>query len=125
MITFSHKVDFSITTNFLKKLKRNKITVDLDKYGRMGVEALSNATPTDTGLTAKSRKYEIIQGDGSVTIRYYNTNVQNGIPIAVILQYGHATKNGGWVEGQDYINPAIQPIFDSIVKEAWGEVSHS
>lgn len=83
---------------------------DLDKYGRQGVAALESATPKDTGLTSKSWKYEIKQSKGSVSISFYNTNIQNGVPIAILLQYGHGTRNGGWVQGRDYINPAIQPI---------------
>ena len=96
---------------------------DLDKYGREGVAALASATPVDTGLTANSWQYKIEQKKGSVSISFYNTNIQNGVPIAVILQYGHATRNGGWVQGRDYINPAIQPIFDKIANEAWREVT--
>lgn len=125
MISFRHKGDFSITTKFLERIKKDVVSIDLDKYGRAGVEALAAATPIDSGKTASSWEYEIIKNKKSIVIRYYNTNVQNEVPIAVILQYGHATKNGGWVEGIDYINPAIQPIFDSIVKEAWGEVTKS
>ena len=125
MISFRHKGDFSITTKFLERIKKDVVSIDLDKYGRAGVEALAAATPIDSGKTASSWEYEIIKNKNSIVIRCYNTNVQNEVPIAVILQYGHATRNGGWVEGIDYINPAIQPIFDSIVKEAWGEVTKS
>ena len=125
MISFRHKGDFAITTRFLERIKKDVVSIDLDKYGRAGVEALAAATPIDSGKTASSWEYEIIKNKNSIVIRYYNTNVQNEVPIAVILQYGHATRNGGWVEGIDYINPAIQPIFDSIVKEAWGEVTKS
>jgi hypothetical protein len=87
------------------------------------VEALSAATPVDTGLTASSWTYDIVQTKDSVTINFNNTNIQNGCPIAVILQYGHGTRNGGWVQGRDYINPAIQPVFDKIANEAWKEVT--
>jgi hypothetical protein len=125
MITFSQKGDFSKLTKFLERAKEAIHVGDLDKYGREGVLALSAATPVDTGLTASSWKYEIEQKDGSVTISFYNTNIQNGVPIAIILQYGHATRNGGWVQGRDYINPAIQPIFDKIANEAWREVTKS
>lgn len=90
---------------------------------KKGVAALSAATPVDTGLTANSWKYEITHNKESATISFTNTNIQNGVPIAVILQYGHATRNGGWVQGRDYINPAIQPIFDEIAKDAWREVT--
>ncbi len=98
-------------------------TTSFDKYGAAGVKALSAATPVDTGKTAGSWSYEIIQKNQSVEIIWNNSNIQNGVPIAVILQYGHATKSGGWVQGRDYINPAIQPIFDQIAEEAWKEVT--
>ena len=96
---------------------------NLDKYGQAGVNALQAATPVDTGLTASSWYYEITNNDGVVRITFNNSNIQNGVPIAIILQYGHATRNGGWVEGRDYINPAIQPIFDKITETAWREVT--
>ena len=96
---------------------------DLDKNGREGVAALASATPVDSGLTASSWYYEIVNRIGSAKITFYNSNIQNGVPIAIILQYGHGTRNGGWVQGRDYINPAIQPIFDKIANEAWKEVT--
>lgn len=123
MIGFRHKGDFSKTTNFLKRAKQAAVLADLDKYGQEGVAALASATPIDTGKTASSWYYKIEKTNTSATIMYCNTNIQNGVPIAVILQYGHGTRNGGWVEGRDYINPAIQPIFDKIVEKAWGEVT--
>lgn len=123
MISFRQQGDFSNLSRFLEKAKESVKIGMLDKYGRAGVEALASATPKDTGLTAASWKYEIKRQNGSISIEFYNTNVQKGIPIAIILQYGHATGNGGWVEGRDYINPAIQPLFDKIAKEAWEEVS--
>lgn len=89
----------------------------------MGVDALNSATPKDTGLTASSWYYEIEKTSTGVTIAFYNSNIQNGIPIAIILQYGHGTGTGGWVQGRDYINPAIQPIFDEIAEKAWREVT--
>ena len=123
MIGFRHRGDFSKTTNFLTKLKQKRILASFDKYGKEGVAALASATPVDTGLTANSWYYKIEQTDTSVSLTFHNSNIQNGIPIAIILQYGHGTRNGGWVEGRDYINPAIQPLFDRIVNEAWGEVT--
>lgn len=123
MITFRQKGDFSKLTRFLERAKEAVHIGDLDKYGREGVKALSSATPVETGLTAKSWTYKIEQQKGSVSISFNNTNIQNGVPIAIILQYGHGTRNGGWVQGRDYINPAIQPIFDRIVEEAWKEVT--
>lgn len=98
--------------------------LNLDKYGKEGVAALSAATPVDSGETANSWTYKIEKKNGKVTIGFHNTNIQNGAPIAILLQYGHGTKNGGWVEGRDYINPAIQPIFDKIADSAWKEVKH-
>lgn len=123
MISFRQKGDFSKLTRYFERLKEAVKLGDLDKYGREGVVALSSATPVDTGLTSKSWKYEITNKDGSARIGFYNTNIQNGVPIAIILQYGHGTRNGGWVQGRDYINPAIQPIFDRIANDAWKEVT--
>ena len=123
MIKFRQKGDFSKLTRFLEKAKEAVRLGDLDKYGREGVTALASATPVDSGLTADSWRYEITNKQGSAKITFYNSNIQNGVPIAIILQYGHGTRNGGWVQGRDYINPAIQPIFDKIVNEAWREVT--
>jgi hypothetical protein len=123
MIQFKHKGDWSKTTGFLEKAKNIVKLGNLDRYGREGVAALASATPVDTGLTASSWKYEIKRTRGSVSINFLNTNIQNGVPIALILQYGHGTRNGGWVEGRDYINPAVQPIFDRLAKEMWEEVT--
>lgn len=122
MISFRHKGDFSKTTRYMMRVK-DAARIDLDRFGREGVAALASATPVDTGVTANSWYYEIIRTKDSVTITFNNRNIQNGVPIAIILQYGHGTRNGGWVQGRDYINPAIQPIFDNIAKEAWREVT--
>lgn len=124
MIKFRHKGDFSKTTRFLEKAKNAVCIKNLDKYGREGVAALASATPVETGQTASSWYYEIVQKNGSTVINYCNSNIQNGVPIAVILQYGHGTRNGGWVQGRDYINPAIRPLFDKIANEAWREVTN-
>lgn len=121
-ITFKSKGDFSKLTNWLERAKEGIRVGELDKYGRAGVAALAESTPKDTGLTASSWDYEIVQSSGQVKINFINSNIQNGIPIAIILQYGHATKNGGWVEGIDYVNPAIRPIFDELANAAWKEV---
>ena len=123
MIKFRQKGDFSKLSSYLEKAKETVRLGELDKYGREGVAALASATPVDTGLTAKSWYYKIVRKDGSVSLEFHNSNIQNGVPIAVILQYGHGTRNGGWVQGQDYINPAIQPIFDKIANNAWREVT--
>ena len=122
MISFRHQGDLSKTTRFLKRAKAAEFG-DFDRFGREGVAALASATPVESGLTASSWYYKIKRTKGSITITFYNSNVQKGVPIAIILQYGHGTRNGGWVEGRDYINPAIQPIFDSIANEAWREVT--
>lgn len=123
MISFRHKGDFSKLTRFLERIKRAVSLGILDKYGREGVAALASATPVDTGLTASSWYYKIERKGTRVAIIFYNSNIQNGVPIAIILQYGHGTGTGGWVEGQDYINPALRPIFNKIAKEAWREVA--
>ena len=123
-IVFKQKGDYSKVTKYLERIKRGVNIRSLDKYAAEGVKALSAATPVDTGLTAKSWYYEIEQKNGVIRISFCNSNIQNGVPIAIILQYGHGTRTGGWVEGRDYINPAIQPIFDKLTEEAWKEVSN-
>ena len=123
MIKFRHKGNFAKTTRFFERTKAGVRARDLDKYGREGVAALASATPVDSGLTARSWEYKITREHGLTKIEFHNTNIQNGVPIAVILQYGHGTGTGGWVEGRDYINPAIQPIFDKIANDAWREVT--
>lgn len=125
MISFRQKGDFSELTRYLEKVKEKVKIGNLDKYGQEGVAALSSATPVRTGLTANSWYYKIKQSKDSVTLSFHNSNIQNGVPIAIVLQYGHATRDGGWVEGRDYINPAIQPIFDRIAEEAWKEVKRA
>ena len=123
MIKVTHKGDFSKTKKYLANVKKPIKFSDLSKFGKEGVAALASATPVDTGLTASSWYYEVKITNGSATISFHNSNIQNGVPIAVILQYGHGTRNGGWVQGRDYINPAIQPIFDKIANDAWREVT--
>ena len=123
MITFRQKGDFSKLTRFLEKAKEVVRLGDLDKYGREGVAALASATPIESGRTASSWYYQVENKNGSASITFYNSNVNKGVPIAIILQYGHGTRNGGWIQGRDYINPAIQPIFDKLANEAWREVT--
>ena len=123
MIKFRHKGDFSNTTRQLTRIKKSDIRGVLEKYGGEGVSALASATPTDSGLTASSWYYKVETLSGSSKITFCNSNIQNGVPIAIILQYGHGTGTGGWVEGRDYINPAIQPVFDTIANDAWREVT--
>jgi hypothetical protein len=123
MITFRQKGDFSKFTRFLQRAKEVVHLSDLDKYGQAGVAALASATPVDSGETASSWYYEITHSQGSSKITFLNSHINDGVPIAVILQYGHGTGTGGWVEGRDYINPAIQPLFDEIANNAWREVT--
>ncbi len=129
MITISHKGDFKKSIKFLNNIAEkvganSPIERILNKYGAMGVDALSAATPVDTGKTAASWIYEIeMNGEGYI-ITWSNTNVNKYVNIALILQQGHGTRNGGYVAGRDYINPAIQPIFDKMADEAWREVTN-
>jgi hypothetical protein len=121
MISFEQKGDFSKTTKYLQKLAKKEMYRNLDSYGRKGVEALRKATPKDTGLTANSWSYKIEITKNHTSIIWSNSNVREGVPIAIILQYGHATGTGGYVEGVDYINPSIKPIFDEISNKVWKE----
>lgn len=123
MITFKQKGNFKRTDRFLEKAKNVIKIGELDKYGREGVKALSAATPSETGETAEAWSYKIVRQNGRTSIVWSNDNVVDGVNVAVVLQYGHATRNGGWVEGIDYINPAIKPIFDKIAETAWREVT--
>lgn len=122
MISFVQKGDFKKTRKYLLKSKRPFEAARLDAYGKKGVAALSSATPVDSGLTAASWYYYIEKTDDRITINFNNRNVKDGVPIAIILQYGHGTGTGGYVKGRDYINPTIQPLFDEIADAAWKEV---
>ena len=124
MIVLSSKGDFSKATRYFERLKETAKLGVLDKYGREGVAALSSATPVETGLTANSWTYKIQLSESSASIEFHNSNINNGVPIAIILQYGHGTGTGGLVEGRDYINPAIRPVFDKIVEDLWKEVTN-
>lgn len=124
MITFSQKGDFNIALKYLNKIKDiTTMEMALKQYGEQGVEALRNATPKDSGKTADSWYYVINRDGDKVRIDFKNSNIIEGVPIAIILQYGHGTGGGGYVEGRDYINPVVQPIFDAIANEAWKEVT--
>lgn len=125
MISFRQKGDFSKLTSYFEKIKEVFDVGILDKYGKMGVAALASATPVDTGLTASSWSYDIVHDSGSARLVFNNSNIHNGVQIAIILQMGHGTGTGGWVQGRDYINPAIQPIFDKLAEDAWKEVTKS
>lgn len=124
-ITIRNKGNFNRMERFLNKMKRQNYMNILDKYGQLGVEVLAANTPKDSGKTASSWYYEIQRDSDKTTISWLNSNVNKGVVIAVILQYGHGTGTGGYVEGRDYINPAMRPIFDSIAEDAWKEVVSS
>lgn len=124
MIKISQKGDFKKSITYMEKLKEAIQLSSFDKYGQAGVNALSSATPVDSGKTASSWYYKIERTKNTISIAFYNSNVNKGVPIAIILQYGHGTGTGGWVLGRDYINPAIQPIFDKMAEEAWKEVTN-
>jgi len=123
MITITEKGSFKNTERYLARLKRAEQYAVLAKYGTLGQNALANATPRESGLTAESWSYSIVQRPGYYSIRWHNSHIEDGIPIAVILQYGHGTGTGGYVQGRDYIMPAIRPIFDQILREAMREVT--
>lgn len=123
-ITFVQKGDFSKTSKFFERCKNLFHLGILDQYGREGVNALSMATPVDTGKTAASWRYQVINNKNELRIEWHNDNTTDtGIPIVVLIQYGHGTGNGGYVQGRDFINPAIQPIFDKIAEKLWKEVT--
>lgn len=119
--SFSSKGDWKRTMKFLMDCQKINYDV-LRKYGERGVEALANNTPIDSGETASSWYYKVEKNKAGATISFHNSHIIGSVNIAIILQYGHGTKNGGWVEGRDYINPAIQPVFDTIADELWREV---
>lgn len=122
-VSFRHKGNFNNIERFVKKYDVNRIIKLLDSYGREGVRALSSATPEDSGLTASSWRYETDVSRGSFSIAWYNDNTTStGTPVAILLQYGHGTGTGGYVQGRDYINPAIEPIFNRIADAVWQEV---
>lgn len=123
MITIKQKGDFKKLDRYLERLLNVIKRGELDKYGRMGVDALMAATPVDSGKTARSWYYEVKHTNWGASIVFRNSNVNDGVPIAIILQLGHGTGTGGYVAGRDYINPAIQPIFDQIANDAWKEVT--
>lgn len=123
MITFVQKGDFRKTDTFFQKMLEVARLSILDKYGKIGVDALSEATPQETGLASGSWYYEIEHNRDGATITWCNSDIENGFPVAVMLQYGHGTGTGGYVQGRDYINPAMQPVFDKIAEDAWKEVT--
>lgn len=125
MITVKCQGSFDRSSSFLKRLLKLDIKETLDKYGRLGVEQLKAYTPKDSGETADSWGYEIEVGVNRQSIVFTNSNINKGVPIAIILQYGHGTRNGGYVQGTDYINPALDAIFKELADEAWREVTRA
>lgn len=123
MIVIKHKGNFEKTTRMLKRMNEFKITNILQKYGEQGVAALSAATPVSSGLTSKSWTYSIEKSEGGYILAWDNSNTNHGVNIALILQTGHGTGTGGYVQGIDYINPALKPVFDQLAEEAWREVT--
>lgn len=123
MITFKHEGDFKKSSTFLSRARRLSYQNILSRYGKAGVRALSEATPVDSGLTADSWSYETKITKSGISLTWTNSNVVDGTPIAILLQYGHATRNGGYVTGKDYINPALRSIFDKLAQEAWKEIT--
>ena len=122
-IKIKQKGNFENLTKYLKDASRGVRREILQKFGEKGLDVLRTATPIDTGKTAESWYYEIENRRNSLVLSFHNSNIQNGTPIAIILQYGHGTGTGGYVAGRDYINPALQPVFDRLAEEAWREVS--
>lgn len=125
MITAVATGTFQKTMKFLHFMQGGRLMMRLDHYGQQGVDALSRATPRDSGVTAQSWGYQIGYTHGKYAISWFNTHKHNGVNIAIIIQYGHGTGTGGWVEGFDYINPAIRPIFDRIAEDIWREVRNA
>lgn len=123
MITIKHQGSFKKTEVFFNRMMNANYLRILEKYGREGVNALSKATPVDTGETSKSWDYKVTLDNRGTKLIWFNTHKHNGVPIAILLQYGHGTRNGGYVQGRDYINPALQPIFDKIAEDLWKEVT--
>lgn len=123
MISLSCPGSYKTTTSWLKSLSSGDIYSDLSRYAQMGVEALARATPTETGRTANAWGYKIVRRRNSTSIQWLNNNINDGANIAILLQYGHGTGTGGYVQGYDYINPAIRPIFDQIADDVWKKVT--
>lgn len=125
MITVKSKKGWNNTEKLLKNSLGNEWIRVLENYGRQGVQALAAATPVDSGNTASAWDYDIVKKGNSVSVIWNNSNIHNGVNIAIILQYGHGTGNGGYVQGRDYINPALRPIFDAMADAAWKEVTNT
>lgn len=124
MISATSSGSFDKTMKFLTFMQTNRIFNVLDRYGPVGVNLLSSATPRDTGETAQSWKYTVTHAAGKHALNFYNTHVEDGVNIAIIIQYGHGTGTGGYVEGIDYINPVVRPLFDKILDDVWRQVTN-
>ena len=124
MITLTASGSFDKVDKFINAMKREEAFAFLNAFGQQGVEALANSTPVDTGLTSNSWDYEIVKNKGRYSIVWTNSNTEPGIPVAILIQYGHATKDGGWVQGRDYINPSVRPLFDKIADQVWERVKN-
>ena len=124
MISFKHKGDFKNIERFFNGALNPTYLRTLERYGQIGVNALAGATPVETGRTAQSWTYEVYHHKTYSKIVWTNTNIVDGVPIALILQYGHGTGTGGYVQGRDYINPAVQPVFDRLADDVWREVTN-
>lgn len=125
MIEVTSKGDYKQTKDFLNKMKTNNwVFSDLNRYGEMGVAALSKATPVDTGRARNSWGYRVIRDRKRPGIEWYNSDIEGGLPVVILIQYGHGTGNGGYVVGRDFINPAMRPVFDKIADEIWKKVTN-
>lgn len=123
MITIESQGDWKLTRNWFDRMTKLDLALIMNQFGREGAAALASATPSHTGATAKSWNYEVKRTGNNWKITWTNSNVNKGANIAVLIQYGHGTRNGGYVVGRDYINPAIRPVFDKIAAKAWKEVT--
>ena len=123
MISVKHKGDFKNVESLLNRITNLRLSRIMERYGQMGVNALSSATPIDSGETANSWDYRIIFRKNTIRIEWTNSNIAGNVPVAILLQYGHATKSGSFINGIDFINPALKPVFDLIAEEAWKEVT--
>lgn len=124
MIRATSSGNFARTLGFLETVKPQKLFANLERFGQRGVDALSSATPSETGETANSWGYKILRTKGRYSLIWYNTHVDDGVNVAIIIQYGHGTGTGGYVQGRDYINPAMRPIFDQILEDVWRQVTN-
>ena len=124
-IQLSSRGSFRKTEDFLKVMKRKDIYKSLESYGQRGVAALASATPVYEGIAASSWTYEVTRKGKYYSIAWHNMNIESGIPVVILIQYGHATRNGGYVQGRDFINPVIRPLFDQISDEVWKAVKNA